>query len=1050
MFLFRLFPSLSIYGIFFMRLKNRRVEHQQAVYRRIQPAMHACFIAMLAVMCATFAAISIARAQPVDVLPVRISEGAQSLNGTWMFKYIPALDAGGDEGFYQVSFDVRPASRWSTIDVPSHWELQGFAEPQYADDVKEGTGLYRRTFSVPQDWRQQNQRVFLRFDGVLYGFRAWVNGKQVGEWNSSYNQATFDITDALKSDGADNLLAVRVTTRSKGWNFDNMDCWGLSGIYRDVTVFALPQAHLKDYTAVTTLKQDGSAELRIDVLASSTATNITAHLIDPERNPAGTSTIPVSRDGKGSAIFTIAKPKLWTAETPFLYRLELDVNASGTITQRYTDRVGLRQVTIEDGILKLNGTPIKLRGINHHDIWPEGRVATEENMHRDLDLMRAANINFIRTSHYPPHPRFIELCDEMGFYVDDEVPYVHGRKNLTNADYQDTLYMRARATIMRDKNRPSVIFWSLGNENPVTELGLNTGRYAKKLDPSRPITFPTIGSYFAKNWEKYPEFVDLYAPHYPPLATAVKYAETLKRPIVFTEYAHQRGLARGGTSMQDLWDVFYKSPRVAGGAIWMFQDQGIARTAPGGLSAVEDSDLMVWLDEHRYYDTRGFYAMDGIVYSDRTPQEDYWQVRKVYSPVQIKERVLAVKPGAQTLALHVENRHDFRSLTGMKLRWTLHRNRTPIQSGVATLNAMSKQTEIVSIPVNLPATLSSDIYVLSLQCINENNLAIHERTIRLETGASENARWSALASTLPQAQPALELTDTLITVRCASYQLKLDRKNGRLSLHDVKGETIVSDFGPHTGRNPTINDMGKNRERLPSLWQGSLLRNPNDLRTSARKTDDGGVEITVSGNYARPGVTGESVHGTHTLLIASTGAIKVTYDYAPVNATGEMLEAGFALSLPKKHSELRWLGQGPYAGYPGKDRLNEYNCFHLNREDLYFHGNRREVEFVALSRHDGTGVLLNGTSMTIDLEKIGDETILSHLCAVPGVKAGHESRGENVEISSRLKASSLKRIAGEFTLLPLNAQWSEPLASWLGQPSECATVTPGYFHSYDQ
>ncbi len=980
-------------------------------------------------------------AQPVDVLPVRMSEGAQSLNGDWAFKYISVLDAGADEKFYTPSYDI---AAWKAIPVPSHWELQGYAEPQYADDVKEGLGLYRRSFSVPKSWR--GQRVFLRFDGVLYGFTAYVNGKPVGEWASSYNPATFDITDALLPDSSENVLAVRVTTRNKGWNFDNMDCWALSGIYRDVTVFALPQVHFKDYTARTTLESNGTVKLYLGVVASA-AGKVSGRLLSPKGKVVNKFELALPSDGRGATNLVVKTPQLWTAETPTLYRIELALQSGDKTVQRFADRIGLRQVTIEDGILKLNGAPIKLRGVNHHEIWPEGRVSTEENTRRDLELIRDANINFVRTAHYPPHPRLIELCDEMGFYVLDEVPYIHGRKDLKNPAFQDALLTRARATVMRDKNRPSILFWSLGNENPITDLGNNTGKFVKELDPTRPFMFPTMGPYFASNYQKFPEYQEVYAPHYPPLKQARQYAETLQRPIIFTEYAHQRGLTRAGTGVQDLWELFYQSPRIAGGAIWMFQDQGILRST-GDMKSVKDGDLMVWLDEHRYYDTRGFYAMDGLVYSDRTPQVDYWQVRKVYSPVQIMERELAAKPGPQKLPIRVENRFDFRTLVGMKLKWSLRRNGSSLQNGVIALAAKAKGTESISVPVKLPAKLGSDVFTLDLRCEDENGREFYERTIRLDTGAAGDARWSALAASLPKATPGLEESESVITVRHPNFLLKLDRRSGQLSLLTPDGSAIVSAFGPHTGRNPTINDMAKNRERLAELWQGRLLTEVSELKTAARQLPEGS-EITVGGNYPRPNKPEESIRGEYKLLIKPTGAIEVTYSYTPVNATGEMLEAGFALAMPAAQSQFRWLGQGPYAGYPGKDRLNEYGFFHLNREDLYFPGNRRGVELACLASPSGAGVVMGGNGMTVDLETKEDTTILSHLALVPGERSSNEA-GENVDVSSRLKAGAIKSIAGKFQMLPLSASWPELLTNCFGLPGERIETRKPFFRSYDQ
>ncbi|MFT4047894.1 MAG: glycoside hydrolase family 2 TIM barrel-domain containing protein [Solimonas sp.] len=977
----------------------------------------------------------------MDVLPVRASEGAQVLNGEWTFKYIESSSIGADESFYQPAFDV---ADWKRIPVPGHWELAGFTEPQYEDAVKEGTGLYRRSFKVPKSW--DGQRVFLRFEGVLYGLTVWVNGKPVGEWASSFNPVTFDITDALAQDGEDNLIAIRVTTRAKGYEFDTMDCWALSGIYRDVTVFALPQAHIADYSARTTLKPDGSADLHVDVTATAKA-NVAGQLIDARGNAVKRFTLALSPEGRGSTVLNITHPQLWTAETPNLYGLELDLKQGAKTVQHYHDRIGLRQMTTDGGILKLNGTPIKLRGVDHHDIWPIGRVATEENMRRDLELIRAANINFVRTSHYPPHPRFLELCDELGLYVDDEVPFTHGRNHLKDPEYQSVLYTRARATVMRDKNRPSVIFWSLGNENPINELSNNTGKYVKQLDPTRPITFPTIGSYFDKEWKNFPDFLDIYAPHYPPLARAQRYGDTLDKPIVFTEYAHERGLARAGTSVQDLWETFYRSPRIAGGAIWVFQDQGILRSA-ADRSAVKDSDLMVWLDEHRYFDSAGPFGMDGLVYSDRTPQVDYWQVRKVYSPVQIRDGDFTLQPGPQTLQLHAENRFDFRTLSGIALKWSLVQNQTRLQQGSVALSARPKATEVVAIPVQLPAAAATDLLSLDVSVVDEQGHSFYERSIRVNPAAA-GARWAELTAPLAQTTPDLKVSDTAISVGLPGYQLKLDRRSGKLSVVSVDGTTLLSEFGPHMGRHPTINDMGLKRERLPDLWVWGLMPEVTELKTDARQTAEG-VEVTVAGNYPRPGKPEESIRGEYRLGIAGNGVITVSYQYTPVKITGEVLEAGFAVAAPNTQSEFRWLGDGPYAAYPGKNLLDEYGSFHLNREDLYFPGNRRRVDIAVLSNAAGAGVLMGGGELTVDLEDTGERTLLSQLALVPGERSSEQAKGENVDVSARLKAGAITHIAGRFMLLPVGSQWPAPLRRWMGEPDASVQVNKPFYSSYDR
>ena len=978
---------------------------------------------------------------PEEVLPVRPSEGAQLLHGSWKFKYVAAVEAGADEAFFQPKFEI---GAWKEISVPSHWELQGFAEPQYGSEVRPGTGLYRRTFTVPENW--SDQRVFLRFDGVLYGFTAWVNGRQVGEWASGFNPVTFDITEALLPGGAPNVLAVRVTTRSKGWDFDTMDCWGLSGIYRDVTVFSLPSAHFRDYTARTTLQPDGSAQLQLDLMASE-AGAVNVRIFDPSGTQVQQATVSLATDGTGAVRLPISGPKLWTAETPWLYRLELDLAVANKVVQRFNDRIGLRQVTTDDGVLKFNGVPVKLRGIDHHDMWPEGRVATEEGMRRDLELIRDANINFIRTSHYPPHPRLLELCDEMGIYVDCEVPFIHGREHHNDPSYQEVLLSRARATVQRDKNRPCIILWSIGNENHITELGLNTGRLVKQLDPTRPITYPTMGSYFRTSYQDFPAFVDLYSPHYPGADTIRNYAEKLTRPIVVTEYAHQRGLARGGEGVQGIWEAMYRAPRVAGGAVWMFQDQGILRSV-ADRKMVKDGDLMVWLDEHRYYDTHGYFGVDGIVYSDRTPQTDYWQVRKVYSPVQISERSLSVQPGAQTLVVHAENRFDFRSLAGTRLEWSVYSNGHAIAEGVLSPHAKPHEVEALAIPVTLPSEKQGDVLTLNLRLLNESGRSFHERALALEY-PSARSRWSLLKSKLQESDPTLEKSDALIAVSHRDYALRLDRTTGQVSILDGAGNVLVAGMGPHTGRKLTINDLGKTRDGEATHWSGELLREVTRLTTDAKKTAEG-VAVSVAGRYPRPGVPNEAVEGEYRLLLKRDGTIEVSYDYVPLAATGVIVEAGLALAVAPVESEFRWIGQGPYAGYPGRDRLNEFGVFHLHRDDLYFPGNRRDVDLAGLADAKGTGVFMAGEKLTVSVEKREGETVFSHVALIPGQRLDRKETGENVENKAEIKTSSIKSISGKFVLLPVGRRWPEPMVQWFGAAETLAVPFKPFLRAYDQ
>ncbi len=972
-------------------------------------------------------------AQPAEVYPVRSGPMAQSLNGQWQFKYVAGSEIGPDVAFSEPAF--AGAGAWRSIAVPGHWELQGFAEPKYGKELAEGTGLYRRLFRVPTDWH--GQRVFLHFDGVLYGFDAWVNGTKVGSWASAYNPVAFEVTDALKS-GADNVLAVRVTTRSHGWEFDVNDCWALSGIYRDVTLFAVPPAHFADCTARTTRNPDGTASLNVTTLLSAPAT-VSGRLLAPDGKLAGELQFSTDESVSAAATLVVVHPQLWTAETPTLYTLELAL-ASGP---RLMEKIGLREISIVAGVLELNGVPIKLRGVDHHDIWPgHGRVATEKLMRRDLELMRAANINFIRTSHYPPHPRFLELCDELGFYVMDEVPFGFGEEHLADPAYQDSLLTRARATVRRDRDHASIIIWSVGNENPNTPLTIATARRVKELDPTRPVCFPQIGSYFAKSYAELPPDIDIYAPHYPSLATVRDYATKLSRPVIFTEYAHALGLA--SDQVQAEWSVMQASPRIAGGAIWMFQDQGILRAADSTQTPDQTHNLglAVWPDATHFYDTAGNLGMDGIVYSDRTPQVDYWEVRKVYSPVQIsgEDEGLRVQPGASQLTLRVENRYDFRSLDGLMLAWTVRRNGASMQTGALPLRAAAHASEMVGFRVDWPADVAGDFTWLEMRCLDEHGASLHERNFRLSPLVTVKPP-AALTNGLTAERLTLDETATSVTIGHPGFSLTLVRATGEITLRDPAGAVLATGPYPHTGRRFTEGELMRSKNE--HTWTEAILRDATGLEASAKRTADG-IVLRVRGRYPRPSAPAQALEGEMSLLVKANGSIDVSYDYRPVNGRGLLLEAGLSLVIPAAASEFRWLGAGPYAGYPGKDKLNEFGRYHLSRADLNFQGNRRAVEMALLTSPAGAGLALGGERMDVAVERVAAGTIFSHNSVLSG-------RGTKfVGPDDFITAESAPPIAGRFTLLPLGLHWPARLVTWFGPATDAGPVFQPYYHSYDQ
>ena len=396
------------------------------------------------------------------ILPVTEPQMMLSLNGEWQLKVV--------EGITDNPTVPAADETWGRIPVPGCWEAYGFSNPSY-DKALPLTGYYRTTFTVPEAWR--GLRIAIRFDGVLYGYDLWVNGKAAGNWRSGYNTAMFDITDCLNPKAERQELALRVISQFPGSDFDYNDDWAPCGIFRDVTLMAVPKTHLSDITITT--KNTGEVNVKADIANGNRNTTVKYEILDANRQTVGTT--------------RVEQPHLWTAETPYLYTLRTTLSQKEKTLQVFEHRFGFRELTIDGNILKLNGQPIKLRGVTTHSTDPVTvKVIDEASILHDMQLMKEASINYIRTSHYPREPRFYELADSLGFYVIDEVPFGYGDKHLSDSTFYPVLQQRAQAPIRRDKNHPSVMIWSLGNENPLTDMCIRLGEYVKTdLDPSRPI-----------------------------------------------------------------------------------------------------------------------------------------------------------------------------------------------------------------------------------------------------------------------------------------------------------------------------------------------------------------------------------------------------------------------------------------------------------------------------------------------------------------------------------------------------------------------------------
>ncbi len=989
---------------------------------------------------------SIFAANEKYIYPVRKGEWAKPLNGIWKFKYIPSLNKGIDSLFYCQDFDV---SHWDSIVVPGDWDMQGFGEMTY-ESVKEGTGLYITHFKLPKEWNER--QTLILFDGASFTIKAYVNGKYVGYWASAYNQVIFDISKYVKKD-SENILAVEVTSGSKGSDFDLHDAWAFYGIFRNVNLFSVPQVHFKDYIINTDLDAEKNANISISAIIECAYNMKNIKLIGQLASTDGKTqkdfTILLKpnyekNEISGTVNLLIKNPELWTAETPYLYNLTVKLYSDEIEEQTITEKVGLRQVTIQNEQLLLNGTPIKLRGIDIHQTSPDlGNALDEEYLLRDFDLLKKANINFVRTSHYPPPPRFTEICDSAGFYVMEEVPFGGGKSHLYDTSYQNILYTRAYATLFRDKNRPSIIVWSIGNENQVTPLTKNTAKYVKSLDPSRPICFPETAVFFRAKHDAIPDYVDIYSPHYPTPSELEEYEKELNRPIIVTEYAHTLGL--DFDSMQNIWDIMYNSKTIAGGGVWDFVDQGILKKSKIPV----DKDLPtnnVWIDKYNYYDANTDKGTDGILYANRVPQPDYFEVKNVYAPVRVKIDSCNVTAGKQLISIPIENRYDFTNLSEIKTICSLYQNNHLLEEQNLDLNIAPHSSDKISLTIKLPQELANEYYLLKFNFYDKKGLHLKENVVRLIPGNSSSS-WKKEIIT---GRNSLKISgdDKKLTIKRDNFSFEFNKTNGTINYTSLQQNLNLIEEGLflRVGRKATMSSesyLNRRKENSDYTWS-PYLKNPEVLSKQISEYEDS-VKITEKLRYKRENMEGQFVEGTVTYTLDVYGWIDVEYNFIPQNCTGVFLEAGVCFIVPRELSQMRWAGFGPYPSYPDKDMLDSFGIFQLANEDLYYQGNRRRVDLALFTNKIGDGLLVVSGGNDLAVENVPGGILVCHNALVSSrfnkfIKPIHE-----------ISAVNTKEIKGKFSLHAIDGnQWNGFVYNVFGNPLKNVEPFKPFYHSYDQ
>ena len=918
------------------------------------------------------------------------------LDGMWKFHLYK--DA-APEGFHLQDYDD---SQWSEIEVPGCWDALGLVRPRYVSPEKV-EGIYRTSFDVPSSWKDEH--VFIRFDGVLRGYEFWINGQYAGRWESAYNSCQFDITGLVRT--GENLLAVRVYTEYKGTGFDSNDDWGQVGINRSVSIFPVSNLHLADLSVTTAELTEDSATVKVDALLdafeknSSKRENVEILIHDPNGAEIYSWKDRCSHDSIAiNKSIHISRPYLWTAETPFLYTLSVKTGKKS----REIVRFGIREVKVVKEKLLINGRPVKLRGVNHHDTDPfAGKVISRESLLHDMKMMKEANINFIRCSHYPKSPEFYSLCDSLGFYVMDEVPFGFGEEHLNDPAYLETLVDRAHATVIRDRNHPSVIIWSIGNENHLTDIAKKTGIFVKELDPTRPICYPMIHNYFLSLDFNLPDFVDIYAPHYPTVHTLRYYAAAADRPVILTEYCHTLGQSL--EQHDELWEIIEENDNLAGGAIWEWSDQGMVDNNaefPGRFRYSQD----LWLKDSTRIVMAGDAGTDGLVYAERTPLSNYYEVRKNYAQAKILTSSLTGIRGMNRLTLEIANRYDFIDLKdAVRIGWSLYDGRTFLTGGEIVPACPPGNTARETVEVTLHDDPAQRCYIMKVNVTDSEGLSLGDYSIPVLSQDGKIAR-SILSMGEGETEKASEETRELFPEYVDSdIMLRVGRKRGlaeRIRAKDaVKHYLIKPEWGSST-------------------------------------TDDAAFSQDVTYRNSE-----FSAKGQIRYEVLAGGAIRISASVKPEGGNVLLLEGGAALKLTKGLDRFQWLGQGPFASYPGKSAANSFGCHSAGTGDLYFEGNRMGTDAILCSDSNGKGILFICEGCSVNLEETDQGVIVTFNDIVSGLC------GKLRKTAFPIYSEDVEEISVSVTMIPFDCNsCPEETASYFEDPSRIVAENP-FITQYD-
>ena len=951
------------------------------------------------------------------------------LDGTWKFRWTPVPDERIAE-FYQTDFNDKD---WVGFPIPANWEVNGYGTPIYVSagypfkidpprvmgEPKVGyttykernpVGQYRRSFQLPAGWEARGQTL-LRFEGVMSAFYVWINGERVGYSQGSMEPSEFNITNYLHA--GENQIALEVYRYSDGSYLEDQDFWRFGGIHRSIHLLHTPDIRIRDYAVrtlpVSTDYQDfilqidpqfsvyrgmtGKGTILQGVLKDASGREIATlkgdveDILDLEHKAGRMNEWYPQRGPRklGRMSATIKSPKRWTAETPYLYKLHLTLlTAEGEVIEQVEQAVGFRSVEIRNGQLLVNGAPVRFRGVNRHEHDPRtARVMSEERMLQDILLMKQANINAVRTSHYPNVSRWYELCDSLGLYVMDEADIEeHGLRGTlaSTPDWHAAFLDRAVRMAERDKNHPSIVMWSMGNESGYGPNFAAISAWLHDFDPTRPVHYE--GAQGAGG-EPDPKTVDVISHFYtrvkqeylnPGIAEGedkeraenarwerlLEIAERTNdnRPVMTSEYAHSMGNALG--NFKEYWDEIYSNPRMLGGFIWDWVDQGIYKTLPDGRI------MVAYGGDFGDKPNLKAFCFNGLLMSDRETTPKYWEVKKVYSPVELR-----VESGE----LRVTNRNHHTDLSQYRCLWTLSIDGKQKDQGEITLPEVAPgESETIPLPVSIAGKKASAKATSDLRL----TISFILKRDALWAKAGHEVAWEqfciqegALLSSKLENRGRLKVRadEEHLSISGSGFSIQWEKNaTGSLTSLTYHGKEMLAhpaDFPlqPVTQafRAPTDNDKSFGNW-LAKDWSLHQMDNPRISLDSFKHEvrEDGAVIVRVQtrNRYKEGAIVTTSLY-----TILSDGTIDLKTTFQPQGILPELPRLGIAFCLSSDYNTFIWQGRGPQDNYPDRKTSAAVGLWKGSVADQYMHyprpqdsGNKEEVRLLMLTDRHGKGI----------------------------------------------------------------------------------------------